>query len=197
MTVTPMEAHPGEKVRVIGECRFYGQPGTSLFIGVYPETSEKSFYFELDITTDDGTFGAEVSLPSDALPGGHKLTWACALNDAYFEHGVQKQVFTVLGDAPTSNADSRSAAAAGASANSSANASSDTNGAGTGGTPASDSRGTASSATPTPGAGAPANTPAELAETGATPSTAVTITAIAATGVGAGLLLCGYRRARG
>ncbi|WP_206746926.1 hypothetical protein [Leucobacter sp. OAMLP11] len=195
VTVTPMEAHPGEKVRVSGECRFYGQPGTSLSIGIWADAVGNSFDFGPEIVTDKGTFDVEVSLPLDTPPGVHKLSWACALNDAFFETGPKDLIFTVLGDPPTAEVDSASATTASAAV--SASTSSDANSGGSGNDSESSGRDTAdptNSADRAPAAVAPANTPAELADTGMSPSETIAVTALASAALGAGLLLRRHRK---
>ncbi|WP_156174992.1 hypothetical protein [Leucobacter sp. Ag1] len=99
LTVTPMQAYPGEKVRVTGQCKIWGHGPTDVWLsldnsaGTYDGPSFSTVAFD----EATGEFDTEVTLSKAAPPGKYRMPWMCSVDDQIFAGSDVAQTFTVLG----------------------------------------------------------------------------------------------------
>ncbi|GAA1780389.1 hypothetical protein [Leucobacter iarius] len=96
LTVTPMQAYPGEKVRVTGQCKIWGHGPTDVWLWLSDPYVEASFS---TVAFDEATgeFDTEVTLSKAAPPGKYRMPWMCSVDDQVFAGSDVDPIFTVLG----------------------------------------------------------------------------------------------------
>lgn len=106
LTMSRLEALPGDTVHVTGECRFLDQAATDVALVLNYENLEEVYYgpdfSEVPIDDTTGEIDADITLSEDVPPGPYLLSWMCSLDDQAFAGSDSPIPFTVLGTATPS-----------------------------------------------------------------------------------------------
>lgn len=99
LTVTPMQAYPGEKVHVTGQCKIWGHGPTDVWLDLYTndDINREPAFSEVKFDESTGLFDTEVTLSKTYPPGKYRLAWMCAVDDQIFASSDVDPTFTVLG----------------------------------------------------------------------------------------------------
>ncbi|GAA1780383.1 hypothetical protein [Leucobacter iarius] len=99
LTVTPLQAYPGEKVRVTGQCKIWGHGPTDVWLALFDQAYKRngSEFSPVKFDEDTGVFDTEVTLSKSSVPGKYSLAWMCSVDDQVFAGSDVDPIFTVLG----------------------------------------------------------------------------------------------------
>ncbi len=99
LTATPMQAYPGEKVRVTGQCKIWGHGPTDVWLGLVNDSGTLRGHTFTAVHFDEltGLFDTEVELSTATPPGEYEFHWMCSVDDQAFAGSDVARTFTVLG----------------------------------------------------------------------------------------------------